>query len=126
MILRATICFSFILSVLQIANAAEHTTILSGIGAALELKEGNKITVVELIGKAPADRSGQLHLGDEILSVQTIPHSDVADLKEMPLNLAVDLIRGEEGIPVTLEIQRKAEKKTITLVREKFEVQVND
>ncbi|SCX77798.1 S41 family peptidase [Alkaliphilus peptidifermentans] len=82
----------------------------SGIGAYIEEKEG-KVYIDETIDDSPAKKAG-LKAGDEIYTVDSIP------TKGMTVQEAVNLIRGEEGTKVTLEIKRagidKILKYTIT------------
>ena len=75
---------------------------LVGIGATLEAAEdGCKIR--ELVPGGPADRSGQLHPGDRIVSVAQNGKEPV-DIAKMPLSRATELIRGVKGTTVELTI----------------------
>ncbi|MGV8146068.1 MAG: S41 family peptidase [Alkaliphilus sp.] len=70
----------------------------SGIGAYVKEEEG-RIYIVEPIKGSPSDRAG-FRAGDEIFSVNWKP------IRGMPLNEAVNLIRGETGTRVVLGIRR--------------------
>ena len=72
---------------------------VSGIGAMI-IQLGDFIYIQESLPKGPADNAG-LKSGDRILSINGI-NSDELSFKEI-----IDLIRGEAGTAVTLEIERQ-------------------
>lgn len=83
----------------------------SGIGIALK-SQGGKLIVSHVIKDSPAQKSG-LRKGDEIISVD--------DQKPKSVQNASDLISGETGTDVTLELNRGGQTITVTLTREEVE-----
>ncbi|HLS09716.1 S41 family peptidase [Lentibacillus sp.] len=88
-----------------------------GIGAEVSMVNGN-VTIVSPIKDSPAEEAG-LRPNDQILSVNG---ESVAGLN---LNEAVDMIRGEKGSEVVLEVQRSgvSEPFDVTLVRDDIPVE---
>jgi len=80
-----------------------------GLGIVVGIRE-EQLTVVSPIEKTPADRAG-IKAGDEIKTI------DGKSTKDMPLEQAVSLMRGEEGTKITLDIYRPSTKK-----QQKFEI----
>lgn len=78
-----------------------------GIGAEIVAQDG-EIVIVSPIKGSPAEEAG-LKAGDVILSADGVP------LSGMTADEAVQLIRGEKGTPVVLEIYRPSEDKTFTV-----------
>lgn len=81
-----------------------------GIGAQVESRNGI-ITIVTPLANSPAEKAG-LKAGDEIVTVNGIPVTGMA------LDKAVNLIRGDKGTTVTLEINRSGSKQTFTITRD--------
>ncbi len=75
---------------------------LFGIGATLENADGY-CKIRELVPGGPAARSGLLKPGDRIVAVGQ-PGQEPADIVNMPLSHAVELIRGAKGSTVTLMV----------------------
>ncbi len=73
-----------------------------GIGATLEATDAGTIRLKSLIDGAPAQSFG-LKAGDEILRI------DGQEVRDLGLGRAVELIRGEEGAGVVLEVQRRGD-----------------
>ncbi len=90
----------------------ETSGIFSGIGIEITLKDG-VLTVVSPIEGSPADKAG-LSPGDKILQI------DEKNTKNMTLNDAVRLIRGQKGTKVILLIFHEGAKEPqkYTIVRE--------
>jgi carboxyl-terminal processing protease len=90
----------------------ETSGIFSGIGIEITLKDG-LLTVVSPIEGSPADKAG-LFPGDKILQI------DEKNTKNMTLNDAVRLIRGQKGTKVILLILHEGAKEPqkYTIVRE--------
>ena len=85
----------------------------AGIGSVIRYHTDKKTTVIaEPYESMPAYKAG-LRAGDLILSVNGI------DVKEMSTDSVSDLLRGEPGTPLTLEIERpgKKGKMNVTLER---------
>jgi len=76
---------------------------LSGVGIRLQKEDGSdELIIVEVLPNSPAAESG-LEAGDRILSIDGIA-TDGMSLEE-----ASERIRGEEGSPITLRMQRESE-----------------
>ena len=100
---------------------------LFGVGASLENADGY-CTIRELLPGGPAERSGLLKPGDQIVAVAQ-GNKEPADVVNMPLSQIVELIRGPKGTPVSLSIvtasaTKGSVPKTVTLVRD--EIQLED
>lgn len=81
-----------------------------GVGIVLGMRD-KQITVIAPIEGTPADAAG-IASGDRVLAI------DGQSTKDMPLDKAVGMIRGAEGVPVTLTIYRAGENnRDYTLVR---------
>ncbi|MCF6238549.1 MAG: carboxy terminal-processing peptidase [Candidatus Marinimicrobia bacterium] len=90
---------------------------LEGIGATLREEDGY-IKIVKIIPGSAADRQGQLHADDIILSVAQGKEEPV-DVTDMRLRDAVALIRGKKGTEVRLTIRRLGLKSfVIPIVRD--------
>ena len=76
---------------------------LQGIGTVLRI-EDEQITVVELVPGGPAAMSGGLHPKDRIVGVGQGDEEDIIDVVGWRLDDVVDLIRGQRGTVVRLEI----------------------
>ncbi|MDR2576673.1 MAG: carboxy terminal-processing peptidase [Puniceicoccales bacterium] len=100
------------------------TNSLMGIGAVLQDDDGY-CKIVEIYPGSPAARSGQLHIGDRILSVQQ-ENEKAIDIMGMRLNRAVKLIRGPKGSVVTLCVQPAAgdpsDRKIVVLTRDEVQL----
>lgn len=81
-----------------------------GIGAQLGMKDDN-VTVVAPIEGSPADKAG-IKAGDIIVKVD-----DVSIIEEPSVEKTISLIKGEEGKPVKLTLQRKDEMIEVDIVR---------
>ncbi len=99
---------------------------LFGIGALLENEDGY-CKIKELVPGGPAARSGLLKPGDKIIAVAQA-NKEPTDIINMPLQHAVELIRGPKGTAVTLTIipagsADGAAPKTIPLVRDEIKLE---
>lgn len=75
---------------------------MCGIGVILQ--EGiNGIEIREIVSGGPAEKSGELQIGDTILQVDRIPIVDV------PFQRVLEIMRGNEGSSIELEIARGEE-----------------
>lgn len=94
-----------------------------GIGAIIQEKKGYLYLGQLTIG-APAWKSKQLTEGDKILKVTSKPGEEPINVVGMLVDEAVRYIRGEEGVPVTLTIQKKdGTIKDVTMVREEVAIE---
>ena len=87
-----------------------------GIGAEIGVKNNQLVIIAPLPG-TPAEKAG-IRSGDYILAI------DKKQTTDMPVDLAVNLIRGKGGTPVTLTIFRQGEKseRKITIVRDTIQI----
>lgn len=95
---------------------------LEGIGTVLRMEE-ERVTVVELVPGGPADLSGQLKPGDQIIAVGQGEKGPMVDVIGWRLDDVVDLIRGSRNTVVRLQVvPAKAGPnsvgKTVRLVRD--------
>ncbi|NBW81533.1 tail-specific protease [bacterium] len=79
---------------------------LVGIGASLTQQEGYT-TVEALIPGGAASRDGRLQKGDKIIAVDSGDGNGFVDVIDMDLSKVVQLIRGQKGTLVKLQILRK-------------------
>ncbi len=85
-----------------------------GIGVEIGMEDGY-LRVISPIDDSPAAKAG-IEAGDYITKLEGKP------VKGMTMNEAVDIMRGEIGVPLKMTIQRKGEAaKNITLIRSKIE-----
>jgi len=94
-----------------------------GIGAEMKSEEGYAV-VVRTIDGGSAAISKQIEAKDRILGVGDGEDGEIVDIKDMPLDDVVDLIRGPKGTTVRLKIQSddadsEAATKLVSLVRDK-------
>lgn len=83
---------------------------LFGIGAQLR-DDLDGLSVTRIIENSPASKNGKLKINDKIIAVDEEP------VVGMEINEAVELIRGEKGVPVLLTVLRDSEKLEIELIR---------
>ncbi len=90
-----------------------------GIGASLLEEEGN-IKIATIVTGSPAQKSGEINIGDYILKVAQ-GAEEPQDLAGFAVEDAVKIIRGKKGTEVRLTIKKTdGSIKTISLIREKI------
>lgn len=96
---------------------------LQGIGAELRSKNGYA-ELVRLIPGGPAAKSGKLKPTDRIIAVGQGKSGEFTDVVGMRLDETVQLIRGEKGSTVRLQVTSadSSQARTVTLVRDKIEL----
>ncbi len=77
---------------------------LQGIGALLSMRDGRVAEIQGIVVGGPADKSGELQVGDRIVAVGQGTDGELVDITFMKLSKVVDLIRGERGTVVRLKI----------------------
>jgi len=89
-----------------------------GIGAEIGIRDG-MLTVISPLKDNPADKAG-VKAGDKILYV------DGTDTKGLPLDEAVQIIRGRKGSAVVLTIKREGEEENleISIVRDTIKIPI--
>lgn len=105
------------------APASAKMVEVIGIGVNVDVKDGH-LMIESLVKDAPAERSGQLRAGDEIMAVKTLPTSPFVSVVGKSIEEAGALIRGAEGVPVGLKIKsvNNGSEMEATIVRAKFMV----
>ena len=101
---------------------------LVGIGALLQMDDG-AAKIQGLVVGGPADRGGELQIGDRIVGVSQGTNKEMVDILYMKLNRVVDMIRGEKNTTVILKVvpadaSDDSETKSISIVRD--EVKLKD
>lgn len=99
---------------------------LVGIGALLQMDDG-AAKIQGLVVGGPADRGGELQIGDRIVGVSQGSDKEMVDILYMKLNRVVDMIRGEKNTTVILKVvptDAPDETKLISIVRD--EVKLKD
>lgn len=99
---------------------------LQGIGAVLT-QEDEFTKVVKLVNKGPAFKTGQLHKDDKIVGVGQGDKGEIVDVIGWRNTDVVDLIRGEAGSVVRLEViphtSAGGETKVVRIVREEIKLE---
>ena len=91
---------------------------LEGIGARLQ-KRMDYIKIVELISGGPAWRSNELEVEDIILKVKQEDEEIPVNIVGMPINDAIEYIKGPKGTKVTLTLKKvDGTIKEVTLTRD--------
>ena len=88
----------------------------SGVGMSLGMKD-KVILVLGLVEGGSAQDSKKIKKGDIILKIKTTPQSEWFDVAGKSLEESVDLIKGPEGTPVSLQMKRGQKDFEITLIR---------
>jgi carboxyl-terminal processing protease len=106
---------------------SEMNLSLIGIGATLQSKEGY-CTIASLVPGGPAERSGLIKPGDRIVGVAQKKDEEFTDIIDLPLNKAVELIRGKKNTTVHLDIipidaPDDSVHKTISIAREEIKIE---
>lgn len=98
---------------------------LQGIGAVLQVEDENT-KIVRLVPAGPADKAGELKPADKITGVGQ-GDEDIVDVIGWRLDEVVDLIRGEKGTTVKLEIipadSTDLKTKVISIVRDEVKLE---
>ena len=93
---------------------ADYEGNLTGVGLELTTIQG-RITVVTPIKDSPAEYSGMFESGDVIVEV------DAQDIANQHMSVVIGKIRGPEGAPVTIRVERDGKKMDpVTLTRKKM------
>jgi carboxyl-terminal processing protease len=95
----------------------DATGTYSGIGAVVNLNDIGRVIIVRPFAGGPADQAG-LMAGDVVLQV------DGTDTLGLTLDQAVNLIRGPEGTPVRLLIQREGVEDTLEVEVLRAEIEI--
>lgn len=101
---------------------------LVGIGAQLVMNDDGETEVRGLVRGGPADRGGQLRLGDRIFAVSPANNEDWQDITFQTTDKVIGLVLGQEGTEVGLRLRRSGEEgdEVVELVIERGVVTVKD
>ena len=91
-----------------------------GIGAQLREDDDGSTRIEGIVKGGPADKNGQLKLGDHVVAVDSEGNDNWTDILFLSIDKVVDLIRGKKGVPVKLRVQsaESGEERIITIVRD--------
>ncbi len=99
---------------------------LTGIGARLGITEEGVPEIQGIIVGGPANKAGELKVGDKVIAVGEQGAEALTDVVHMNLQGVVDLIRGEKGSVVELEVipvgGNSSETKIIKITRDEVEL----
>lgn len=90
---------------------ADSTANYCGIGVTVTQLDTGYVEVIDVTPDSPAEKAG-IALGDIIVGV------DGEDFLTLGYTAAVNKIRGEEGTPVTVTVERNGERLDFTMLRE--------
>ena len=91
-----------------------------GIGAQLREDDDGSTRIEGIVKGGPADKNGQLRLGDHVVAVDSNADGNWTDILYMSLDKVITHIRGRKGVPVKLRVQSadSGEEREITIVRD--------
>lgn len=78
---------------------------LIGIGALLRAEDDGATRIDGIVNNGPADKAGELKLGDRIIGVDSKNDGNWTDIMFIPLDKVVEKIRGEEDSRVALKVE---------------------
>ncbi|MHC5225399.1 carboxy terminal-processing peptidase [Ignatzschineria sp. LJL83] len=93
---------------------------LQGIGTVLR-QDDDSVKIVEVVTGGPADQTGQVQIGDEIIGVAQGEDGEFVDIVGMRLDKVVEMVRGEKGTIVRLQMignKGKGAEKIVKIVRD--------
>ena len=93
---------------------------LVGIGAQLREDDDGSTKIEGIVKGGPADKNGQLKLGDHVVAVDANGDGNWTDILFMSIDKVVNLIRGKKDVPVRLRVQsaESGDERIITIVRD--------
>lgn len=93
---------------------------LQGIGTVLR-QDDDSVKIVEVVTGGPADLTGQVQIGDEIIGVAQGEDGEFIDIVGMRLDKVVEMVRGEKGTVVRLQMignKGKGAEKIVKIIRD--------
>ncbi len=84
-----------------------------GIGVYVTVSDSDEIYIAQVMGNSPAEKAG-LRAGDVIVAI------DGTVVKEVGYLQAIDLVRGETGSSISLQVLRGEELLTLTAIRSTY------
>ncbi len=104
------------------AEEEESSGVFHGVGMVVQRTQEGALEIIRVYPDSPAEEAG-LRAGDQIIGVDG---ELITDNTARALDQAVDKIRGEDGTPVTIMIQRDGEALDIVATRGKVNVSYVD
>lgn len=104
------------------AEEEESSGVFHGVGMVVQRTQEGALEIIRVYPDSPAEEAG-LRAGDRIIGVDG---ELITDNTARALDQAVDKIRGEDGTPVTIMIQRDGEALDIVATRGKVNVSYVD
>ena len=109
-------CHTYYLDPARAKNFNQPQPPVTGIGVQINKPSVNApIEIVRVYAGTPAERAG-LRVGDKIVSVEG------EDVTNLQTDEVANRVRGQEGTPVTIGVERGADKLTFTMARARFAV----
>lgn len=78
---------------------------LIGIGALLRAEEDGATKIEGIVNNGPADKAGELKLGDRVVGVDSKNDGNWTDIMFLPIDKVVEKIRGEKDSEVALKVE---------------------
>ncbi len=78
---------------------------LVGIGAVLKAEDDGATKIDGIVNNGPADKQGDLQLGDRVVAVDSLNNGEWIDIMFMSLDKVVEKIRGKEKTSVALKVE---------------------
>ncbi len=95
---------------------------LIGIGAVLKAEDDGSTKIDGIVNNGPADKQGELKLGDRVVAVDSLNNGEWIDIMFMSLDKVVEKIRGKENTSVALKVEpadgASSETKIVIIERE--------
>jgi len=97
---------------------------LIGIGAQLLSDDDGSTKITGLVKGGPAEKNGNLKLGDQIIAVDSNSTGEWIDILFMSIEKVVDLVRGDEGATVALRVVSadNSGEKIVSIKREQIAI----
>jgi carboxyl-terminal processing protease len=88
---------------------------LVGIGARLSMNDQGETEIFGIVNGGPADRQGDLRLGDRVIAVSPNNDGDWIDIMFKPITKVIEHVLGEVDAPVVLRVKREVDGEDATL-----------
>ncbi len=97
---------------------------LVGIGAQLKSDDDGSTKITGIVKGGPAQKCGELQLGDKIIAVDTNSTGEWNDILYMSISRVVDQVRGEKGKTVSLRVIKEdtGEEKVVSIKRDEIPI----
>lgn len=88
---------------------------LVGIGARLSMNDQGETEIYGIVNGGPADRQGDLLLGDRVIAVSPKNDGEWVDIMFKPIGKVIEHILGKEDAPAGLRVKRKVDGEDVIL-----------